>query len=154
MLVGVVDAPGDRGAVAARCEHAVALLALHDRGAGVLAPGEDPTRRDRGVLQQVEGHELVVRRRLGIVEDGPQLGEVARPQQVRDVAHGPGGELHEHLGLDAEEALTAELDRVDATKLQPLVRRVVGNGGEQLLEHEFRHGADFRAPDRGGTDGC
>ena len=40
----------------------LALLADHDRGAGVLAGGQDHAGRDVGVLQQLERDEAVVRR--------------------------------------------------------------------------------------------
>ncbi len=45
-LVGVEDAAGEGLLVAAAGEHQLALLALHDRGAGVLAHGEDAAGRD------------------------------------------------------------------------------------------------------------
>ncbi len=86
--VGVVDAPGDGGLVAATGEHVLALLALDDGGAGVLAHREDAAGRDVGVLQQVEGHEAVVGRGLGVVEDVGELRQVAGAEQVRDVVHG------------------------------------------------------------------
>ena len=63
-------------------EHQLALLPLHQRGAGVLAGGEHAARRDARVLEQLEGDEPVVRRRLGIVEDGAQLGQVTGPEEV------------------------------------------------------------------------
>ena len=85
--VGAEDAAGDRLAVAAARQHQLALLALHDRGAGVLARREDAARRDARVLQQLQRDEAIVRRRFGIVEDRRQLREVAGTQQVRDVEH-------------------------------------------------------------------
>ena len=66
---------------------------------------------DVGVLQHVEGDEAVVRRRLGVVEDRAQLREVAGAEEVRDVAHGLGGEPRQAGGVDREHALAAERAR-------------------------------------------
>ena len=49
--------------------HELALLALHDGRAGVLAHGQDAAGGDGGVLQQVERDEAIVGRGLGVVED-------------------------------------------------------------------------------------
>ena len=84
--IGVADALGERALVAAVGPDAAALLAHDDRRAGVLAHGQHAAGRDVGVLQQVVGDEAVVRRRLRIVEDRRELREMARPQQVVDVA--------------------------------------------------------------------
>src|SRR5690606_32500409 len=83
---------GDRLLVTAPGEDELALLALDDGGAGVLAHREDAAGRDAGVLQQVERHEAVVGRRLGVVDDLPELLEVPGPQVVGDLVHGQGGE--------------------------------------------------------------
>ena len=71
VVVGVraEHAARDRFAVAAAREDELALLALHDRGAGVLARRQHAAGGDARVLQQLERDEAVVRRRLGIVED-------------------------------------------------------------------------------------
>ena len=98
-------------AVAAAGEHELALLALHDRGAGVLARGQHAARRDARVLQQLERDEAVVRRRLGVVEDRAQLGEVAGPQQVGDVEHRLLREQRQRFGLDLEEPPAPGLER-------------------------------------------
>jgi hypothetical protein len=97
LLVGVEDAAGDGLLVAAAGEHQLALLALHDGGAGVLAHGQHAAGGDVGVLQQVEGHEAVVGRRLGVVEDRCAAGQVAGPQVVGDVVHRLGGQGGERL---------------------------------------------------------
>ena len=75
----------ERRFVAARGVDEPPLLRHHDRGAGVLAHRQHPARGDVGVLEQVIGDELVVRRRLGVVEDFLELGEMAGPEQVVDV---------------------------------------------------------------------
>ena len=109
--VGVEDAARDRFAVAAAGEHELALLAHHDRGAGVLAGRQHAACGDARVLQQLERDEAVVRRRLGIVEDRAELGEVPGPQEVRDVVHRLAGEQRQRFGVDLEEAAAAGLER-------------------------------------------
>ena len=101
--VGAEDAAGDRLAVGTTREHELALLALHERGAGVLARGEHAAGGDARVLQQFERDEPVVRRGLGIVEDRRELREVAGPQQVRDLVHRGTREQRERFGVDLEE---------------------------------------------------
>ena len=68
---------------------ATALLGDDDRRAGILAHRQDAARGDIGVLQQIEGDELVVRRRFGIVEYVGELGEMAGAQQMIDVDQAP-----------------------------------------------------------------
>ena len=85
--VGVVDALGDGPLVGAGRQHVLAPLAHDDGGAGVLAHRQHPAGRDVGVLEQVQGHELVVVAGLGVVDDAPQLGQVRRSQVVGDVVH-------------------------------------------------------------------
>ena len=143
LQVGVEDAPGDGRLVAAAGEHELALLALHDRGAGVLARRQHAAGRDVGVLQQVEGDEAVVGRGLGVVEDAAQLGQVAGPQEVGDVAHGLAGEQGEGLGLDLEERAHRGLEGGHALGGEQAVRRVVGAEGEQVLVGEVGHGERY-----------
>ena len=59
----------DRAFVVAVGPDEPALLAHDDRGAGVLAHRQHAAGRDIGVLQKIIGDELVVRGRLGVVED-------------------------------------------------------------------------------------
>ena len=139
MLVGVEHAPGDGRLVAAAGQHELALLALHDGGAGVLARGQHAAGGDVGVLQQLEGDEAVVGRRLGVVEDGRQLGEVAGPQQVGDVAHGLAGEQRERLGLDLQEALAGGLEGRHAVGREQPVGGVVRPERQQVLVGELGH---------------
>ncbi len=86
--IGLADAGGDRRRVAAAGPDALALLAHDDRRAGVLAHRQHPAGGDVGVLEQVEGDELVVVRGLGVVEDAAQLLQMAGPQQVLAIGHG------------------------------------------------------------------
>ena len=69
--------------------------------------GSTPPGGDVGVLEQLQGDEAVVGRGLGVVEDGGQLGEVAGPEQVGDVAHGLAREQRQGLGLDPQERVPA-----------------------------------------------
>ena len=101
--VRLVDAAGDGGLVAATGEHELPLLRLHDGGARVLAHRQDPTGGDVRVLQQVEGHEPVVRARFRIVDDGAQLLEMTGPEQMGDVAHRFAGDQRECVELDRHE---------------------------------------------------
>ncbi|MEI2808818.1 MAG: hypothetical protein V9F00_00975 [Nocardioides sp.] len=71
--VGVVDTLRDRLAVVGAGEHALGLLAHHDRGAGVLAHRQHAAGGDVDVLEQVEGDEAVVAAGLGVVDDLAQL---------------------------------------------------------------------------------
>ena len=82
-----VSTAGSRSGTCRRCpgrspacrrppvKHVLALLGLDDGGAGVLAAGQDAGGRDVGVLEQLEGHEVVVRptprRRRGWPAAGP-----------------------------------------------------------------------------------
>ena len=103
LRVGVVHAAGDRLGVVGAGEHALGLLAHDDRGAGVLAHRQHAAGGDVDVLEQVERDEAVVARRLRVVDDPPQLGEVRGPQVVGDVVHRLGGQQPDRLGLDLEE---------------------------------------------------
>jgi hypothetical protein len=138
-LVGVEHPAGDRGLIAAAGEHVLALLALHDGGARVLAHGQHAAGGDAGVLQQVEGDEAVVGRRLRVVEDGPELAQVPGSQVVGDLVHGQGGEPGEHLGLDGEEAVAAGGEAADPAGLHPPVGGLVGPQRQQLRVHELTH---------------
>ena len=65
----------------------LAALAHDDPSPGILASGEDHARGNVGVLEQLEGHEAVVRGCFWVVENVAQLLQVGRTQQVRDVGH-------------------------------------------------------------------
>jgi len=101
--VRVVDAAGQVLLVAAVGEHLAAALAQHDRGAGVLAHRQHAARRDARVLEQVAGHVPVVGAGLRVVQDGPELAQVAGPQQVRDVPHPLPRQHREHARVHFEE---------------------------------------------------
>ncbi len=108
--VGVVHALADRLAVVAAGEHALGLLAHHDRRAGVLAHRQHAACGDVDVLEQVERDEAVVARGVGVVDDPAQLGEVAGPQVVADVVHRLVGEPPDRLRVDLQEGLSVDLE--------------------------------------------
>ena len=139
--VGVVDAAADRLAVVGAGEHALGLLAHHDRGAGVLAHRQHAAGGDVGVLEQVERDEAVVPRRLGVVDDLAQLGEVRRAQVVADVVHRLAGQALDRLGRDPQEGLPVGLEGGDALGRDQPVRRVVGAGREEVGVAELGLGA-------------
>ena len=107
--IGVGDALAERRLVVAIGPDLAALLAHDDRGAGVLAHRQHAAGGDVGVLQQVVGDELVVRGRLGIVEDLRELGEMARAQQMVDVDEGLLARAADRLARDAQHLAVAEL---------------------------------------------
>lgn len=142
--VRVVDAAGEGALVMALGEDVLPALAHDDRRARVLAHRQDPARGDVRVLQQVEGDELVVVARLGVLEDLPQLSEVARAEVVRDVVHRGLGEQAQGLGRDLEEAAAARaLDDLDALGRQQAPRglglTVATGPREQVLVRELGH---------------
>ena len=136
--VGLVDAGGERRGVAAPGPHTLALLAHDDRGAGVLAHRQHPAGGDIGVLQQVVGDEPVVVRGFLVVEDGGELGEMARPQEMRDVEECPLREKAERLRLHRQHVLATE--PLDAD----MVRRELAIGGRVVRERELRVVGEFR----------
>ena len=67
--IGVARALGERRLVAAVGPDEPALLAHDDRGAGVLAHRQHAAGGDVGVLEKIVGDELVVIRRLRVLDD-------------------------------------------------------------------------------------
>ena len=143
--VGVVHAPADRLAVVCAGEHALGLLAHHDRGAGVLAHRQHAAGGDVDVLEQVERDEAVVAGGLGVVDDLAQLGEVAGSQVVADVVHRLLGEPPDRLGLDPQEGAAPDLHGGHPVGGDQPVRRLrltVGTGGREdvgVVELGGRH---------------
>ena len=144
--VRVVDALAQRDLVVARREHLLAALAHDDGGARVLAHGQHASRRDVGVLEQVEGDEAVVGARLGIVEDVAQLLEVPGSQQVLDVADRGRGEQPQRRRLDLQEGSSTCLDGGHTLGREQPVGRLVGAEGEQVGVGELGHGTSLRPP--------
>jgi hypothetical protein len=141
-LIGVEDAVREGARVVDARVDVLALVADHDRGAGVLAAGQLAARGDVCVGEQLERDEAVVVGGLGVVEDPPQLREMARAQQVRDVVERNRGELAQRLGVHLEHAPRTVLDDADLLRgqLESAVGGVVVAVLEQRLIDEFRHG--------------
>ena len=137
--VSLVDAARQRRFVVAAGPHPLALLAEHDRRAGVLTRGQHHPGGDVGVLQHVESDEAVVRRRLGVVEDLAQLRQMAGTEEVRDVADGRGGEPGQPGGRDGENRLAAEAVGGDEVALDTAIGRGVLAVREHLLEGKLGH---------------
>ena len=134
--VGVLDAARDRALVTTSGEHPLALLGLHDGGAGVLAHGQHTSGRDRRVAEQVEGDEPVVVAGLGVVEDGAELREVPAAEVVGDLPHGLSGQQSDGLRIDPQEATLGGLDGGDALGRDQSVLGGVLAEGEELGELE------------------
>src|SRR5476649_2272694 len=86
---------------------------------------------DVGVFQKIVSHELVVRRRLRVVEDGAQLLEVRRAQQMIDVGEGGLGQRAQSLMADHQHVLAHHLLKRDAADLELAIGRLVGAEREQ-----------------------
>ena len=121
-------------------EHLRALLAHDDGGAGVLAHRQHAGSRDVGVLEQVQGHELVVVAGLGVVENAAQLREVRRTQVVGDVVHRSLREELECTRVDLEERAPARaLDAADALVGELAVGRRVLTDRKEVRVREICH---------------
>src|SRR5216683_1483613 len=100
-------------AIAAAGPDALALLAHDDGGAGILAHRQHLAGGDIGVLQEVEGDEAVIVRRLGVVEDVAQLLEMAGAQEMLAIDEALLRQEGERLGVDLDDALALEAGRRD-----------------------------------------
>ena len=109
--VGVVHPARQRLLVVGEREHVLALVA-DDRGRpGVLAARQHAAGGDVRVLQQLQRHEAVVVRGLGVVEDVAQLLQVPGPQQVGDVDHRLPGQQRQRRRLDLQRRPPRHLER-------------------------------------------
>ena len=86
--IRIARALGERRFVAAVGPDKPALLAHDDRGAGVLAHRQDAAGGDIGVLEKIVGDELVVVRRLRVLDDGLEARQVRGAKQMVDVGEG------------------------------------------------------------------
>ena len=137
--VRVVDAARDVLLVVPVGEHVLAALAHHDGGAGVLAHGQYPARRDARVLQQVTGDVPVVRARLRVVQDGPPAGAGARAAADGRCRAWPWSEQGQQLRLYFQEISAERTVVPHAVTGQPPVRGAIGPGRQQVSVSELRH---------------
>jgi hypothetical protein len=124
--------------------HALTLLADDDRRAGILAGRKHHAGRHARVPEHVERDEAIVRRRLGILEDAAELRQVARTEEVRDIAHRLVGEACQRGGVDGQNTLTTERVLSDPRAIELPVRRRVRAVREHVLEGELGHAAELR----------
>ena len=101
--IGPPDALGQRRGIVAAGPDLLALLAHHDRGAGILAHRQDLAGRDIRVFQQVERDEAVIRRSLRIIENGAQLRQMAGAQQMLAIDIGFARQQRQRLGRDLDD---------------------------------------------------
>src|SRR3546814_16451354 len=66
---------------------------------------------------------MIVRRGLLVVKDGAQLGQMARPEQMRDIMHRREGEIAERLRRNLQHLAPARLDHLDTVRRQLAIDR-------------------------------
>jgi hypothetical protein len=103
--------------------------------------GRTPPAADVGVLQQVERDVAVVGGRLRVVEDAPQLCEVRRPQEVRDVVHRRVRQEPQRLRRHLEEGPPGRLDGAHPVPRQEPVARCISAARQEIGIQEGRGGA-------------
>mmetsp|Transcript_3863 Transcript_3863/g.10990 ORF Transcript_3863/g.10990 Transcript_3863/m.10990 type:complete len:633 (-) Transcript_3863:269-2167(-) len=133
--VGVVDPVGEVPLVLLVGPDELPLLAHADGGTCVLAAGQHPLGCDRRVLQEVVRRELVVVRRLGVIQDLRQLGEVPGPEVVLDVGDGALRELAEDPALHDEGLPGAAGWALHHVDLHALLQ--LGQSGPGRLDRDF-----------------
>ncbi len=112
---------------------------------GSTPPAETQALRSRSVRD-----EAVVRRRLGVVDDRAQLGEVRRAQQVGDVADGGAHQRGQRRGRDLEElaAERGDVDQVAYREVETAVLGGVGAQGQHVGVVELGHAVTIRGDPR------
>ena len=128
--IGVARALAQRRLVVAVGDDARTLLAHDDRGAGVLAHRQHAAGGDVGVLQEVEGDELVVVAGLLVIEDIAQLLQMPRPQIMIDVAERRLRQRPQRLARHHQHVLAQHLLDPHALGGDLLVRRGIGARAE------------------------
>ena len=138
-LVRVKHALAERVGVAAFRPHAPALLGHDDRGAGVLAHGQHAAGGDVGVLQQIVGDEAVIVGRLGVVENGRELFQMAGPQQMIDVRKRRFGQKPQRLRFHRQNIRTPKPVDRDEIAGQLAIGRCIWREGKHLGFGRFGH---------------
>ncbi len=136
---GAADAGGERGRIAPAGPHPRPLLAHHDGGAGILAHRQHLAGGDIGVLEEVEGDEAVIIRRLGVVEDVAQLLEMAGAQEMLAIDEALLRQEGERLGVDLDDALAREIGRGDIIAGQLAIGRRIRPVREDVVEVRLGH---------------
>ena len=146
--ISVARAFAQRRLVVAVGEDAKAFLAHDDGGAGVLAHRQHAAGGDIGVLEEIEGDELVVVAGLLVVEDAAQLLQMPRPQIMIDVAERGLRQRPQRLARHHQHVLAQHLLDPHAVGGDLLVRRGVRAQRKQRRVLVGRNG--FRIGDGGG----
>ena len=98
--VGIADALGNHVLVVEASKDVLTLFALHDCGSGVLAHRQNTAGRDVRVLKELLGNEVIVWRRVGIVEDPSKHLKMRSAQIMGNVVHCRRGQRAKRLGFD------------------------------------------------------
>ena len=151
LAIGPRDALGQRRFVAAAGPHPLALFAHDDGGARILAHGKHHTGGDIGVHQQVKGDETIVFRSFRVIDDGPQLFQMGRAQQVRYLAEGLGRQNLQGGRIDQNHGGAFEIGDRDMVRGEFGVGSVVAAKGENVGEHSCISG--HGCPEVGRFDG-
>ena len=107
--IRVARALGERRLVVALRPDQPALLAHDDRGAGVLAHRQHAAGGDIGVLEKIEGDELVVIRRFRVLDDGFERSQMRGAQQMIDVGESGFRQRAQRLARHHQHLLAQDL---------------------------------------------
>ena len=140
-----MDAARKRFLVIETGEDILPLLSDRDRGARVLTRGQHHVGGDVRVLQQLEGHDAIVGRRVRVRENLRELREVTGSEQMRNIANRLGGEQGERLGFNLQQAATVDFDGRNVLVAELAIRGAVLPQFEHLLKLKVAHDA-FPSP--------
>eukprot|EP00760_Papus_ankaliazontas_P032837 PhM_4_TR5984/c0_g1_i1/m.99475 len=145
LRVRAVDTVGEVLLVVGVSPNVLPLVPADDGRARVLATGQDATRRNVRVLEELKSDEAVVVGRLGVIEDLAQLREMTRAEEMGNVVEGLAGNETEGLGCDRQNILPFNGLDVNVVARDETVRGVVvvphgehravlkGHGRDRLL---------------------
>ena len=139
LLVGLVDAPGDAGGIVGPGPDILALVADADRRTRILTGREFALGGHALVQQHRVGHELVVVRRFGIIEDVAEFLQVRRTQVERNVAVSGLRQQFQTLRVDLQDLAPVALDDLHVILRQKTVLRFVLLNRKRFLIDEFCH---------------
>ena len=158
--IGAVHAVAQRLFLVAFHPDALALLAEHDGGARILAHRQHAAGGDVGVLQQIQRHEPVIGRCLGVIQDFPQLRQMCRAQQVGHVVERPQRQFAQRVRLNAQHGLAVQHRGFDARDVELLPNGLVRPHREHRRVEKIGrtlgrsvHGVSFRINSSGACGG-
>ena len=139
LLIGLVDTLCDALCIVGARPDILALVGDADGRAGVLA-GRQLALGGHALIQQHRvGHELVVVRSLGIIEDVAQFLQVRRTQVERHIAVCGLRQQLEARGIHLQDLASVALDDLHVILRQKTVLRFVLLNRERLLINEICH---------------